>query len=364
VTRRFPPSVGGMETLAADVDAALREVADVHLVALRAKSLANLAWFLPLAFLRTARLVLRRRVGLVVCGDAITWATVAPVVKLFGSKSAVMVLGLDLLFPNRFYQRWIRWALPKAETVIAISSATAAAALERGVDADRMLVIQPLVHSDQASPADRAAARAELLRRFSLDERALILTTLGRLVRRKGVSWFIGNVLPQLGADVTYLVAGEGPMLGEIEASIASAGVAEKVRLLGRVDDDMRRLLLRGADVFVMPNVRVPGDMEGFGMVAGEAACSGALVVASRLEGIREAVVDGKTGMLVQPEAPDGFIDALRMLSTDREMLASLAGEFQGEARQHFSGDRMARELQRALGLRSEPYYLDRPGGG
>jgi glycosyltransferase involved in cell wall biosynthesis len=353
-----------METLAADVDAVLREVAEVHLVALRARSLTNLAWFLPFAFLRTAHAVLRRRVGLVVCGDAITWATVAPVVKLGRVKSAVMVLGLDLLFPNRFYQCWIRWALPKADKVIAISSATAGPALERGVDADRMVVILPLVHSDEASPADRASARDELVRRFALDEKTLLLVTLGRLVRRKGVSWFVANVLGHLGADVTYLVAGEGPMLEEIEASIASAGVSENVRLLGRVDDDMRRLLLRGADVFVMPNVRVPGDMEGFGMVAGEAACSGALVIAAGLEGIREAVVDGKTGMLVEPEVPEAFVDALRMLGSDRELLARLAVEFQDEARQRFSGDRMARELQQALGLRSGKDQFARPGGG
>jgi phosphatidylinositol alpha-1,6-mannosyltransferase len=343
-----------METLAADVHAALREAADVQLVALRAKSLAHVAWFLPLAFVRTAHAVLRRRVDLVVCGDAITWATVAPVVKLSRVKGAAMVLGLDLLFPNPFYQRWIRWALPKADVVIAISSATAAPALELGVDADRIVVIQPAVHADEASPADRAGARAELVRRFALDEGRLILATLGRLVRRKGVSWFVANVLPQLGDDTTYLIAGEGPMLDEIEASITSAGVREKVRLLGRVDDDARRLLLRGADVFVMPNVPVAGDMEGFGMVAGEAACSGALVVASRLEGIKESVVDGTTGILVEPEMPEGFVDVLRAVGGDRGALARQAAEFQDAARRHFSGDRLARELHRALGVRAE----------
>jgi phosphatidylinositol alpha-1,6-mannosyltransferase len=340
-----------METLAGDIDKALRQVADVQLVALRSKSLANLAWFLPLALVRTALALIRRRVGTVVCGDAITWATVAPVVKPFGVRSTVMVLGLDLSFPNALYQRWIRWALGKADTVIAISAVTGAAALERGADAAHMVVVNPSIRCEEVRAAERATARAELVGRLALDERTLIVLTLGRLVRRKGVSWFIENVLPEIADEATYLVAGEGPMRGEIEASIASSHTHGSVRLLGRVDDELRSLVLCGADVFVMPNIRVPGDMEGFGLVAVEAACRGAVVLASALEGISEAVVDGATGILVEPERPEGFVDALRMLAADRERLADLSNGYQAEARRRFAGDRMARELQRAMGL-------------
>src|SRR5258707_1298848 len=81
VTRRFPPSVGGMEALAADVDRALRSVADVELVALRSSSVLHLAWFLPFALVKTAFALARGRVTHIVCGDAIAWATIAPIVR-------------------------------------------------------------------------------------------------------------------------------------------------------------------------------------------------------------------------------------------------------------------------------------------
>src|SRR5438132_298729 len=221
VTRRFPPSVGGMEALAADVDQALRSVADVELVALRSNSVLHLTWFLPFALLRTAFALARGRVNHVVCGDAIAWATIAPVVRSRRAKSAVMVHGLDLVFPNPLYQLWIRWALRRVDRVVANSAATAAVAREHiGIDAARIVVVNPGVRCGDIGRPDRAAARAKLVQRLDLDASSLIAITLGRLVRRKGVAWFIESVLPQLADDVTYLVAGDGPMRDEIEAAI------------------------------------------------------------------------------------------------------------------------------------------------
>jgi glycosyltransferase involved in cell wall biosynthesis len=351
VTRRFPPSVGGMETLAADVDHALRGVTEVELVALGASSLLHLVWFLPLAAARTAVALARGGVSRVVCGDAMVWAAVAPVVRAAGAKSTVMVMGLDLSFPNSFYQRWIRWALPKADRVVAISGATASTALERGIDTNRVVVLNPGVRVPDLGLDDRAEARAELTRRLELDSEILIAVTLGRLVRRKGVAWFVENVMPRVSGDATFLVAGEGPMREEIEAAVARSGVAGSVRLLGSVDDELRELILRGADISVLPNIRVPGDMEGFGLVAVESASRGALVLAAKLEGITDAVIDGETGILVEPGQPERFVETIRALAGDRDRLATLAAEYQHEARKRFSVERMAQELPAAMGL-------------
>jgi phosphatidyl-myo-inositol dimannoside synthase len=351
VSRRFPPSVGGMQTLAADIDQALRGVTEVELLALRASSPIHLAWFLPFAALRTAASLARGGVSQVVCGDAIAWAAVAPVVKAMGAKSSVMVMGLDLSFPNPLYQRWIRWTLPRADRVVAISTATATTAIEHGLDRKQVVVVNPGVRIPKIGAGDRADARAELVRRLGLDSERLIVMTLGRLVRRKGVDWFVENVMPQVTRDATYLVAGEGPLSEEIEAAVARSGTAASIRLLGRVDAELRELLLRGADISVMPNIPVGGDMEGFGLVAVESACRGALVLAAALEGITDAVVDGETGILVEPGHSERFVETIRALAADRDQLAALAAEYQQEALERFSVDRMARELRAAIGL-------------
>jgi phosphatidyl-myo-inositol dimannoside synthase len=352
VTRRFPPSVGGMQTLAADVDRTLRGHGDaVELVALRSDSTLNLAWFLPLALLRT--LLARGRATHVLCGDAVVWVAVAPATSLVRAKTAVMVHGLDLVFPNALYQRVLRWALPRAGRVIANSSATKTVACEEtGIDPGQVVVVNPRLPRPASAPSAEIA-RAELAGRVGLDlhRDTLILTTIGRLVRRKGVEWLIENVVPGLPSEAVYLIAGDGPRRQEIETLVQRKSLEGRVRLLGGIDDEYRELLLRGADICLLPNVAVPGDMEGFGLAAVEAATRGTLVIASAIEGIRDAVIDGVTGIAVEAGNPASFTEAIARLMRDRDLLQSLSLKYQAEAAKRFTTDDGIAGLVEAVGL-------------
>jgi glycosyltransferase involved in cell wall biosynthesis len=352
LTRRFPPSVGGMQTLAADVDRTLRGHGNtVELVALRSDSSLNLAWFLPFALIRT--LLARGRATHVLCGDAVVWAAIAPAASLSRAKTAVMVHGLDLVFPNALYQRVIRWALPRAGRVIANSSATKAVACEEtGLDPAHIVVVNPRLHRPASGPS-ADTARAELAARagLDLDRDTLILITIGRLVRRKGVEWFIGNVFPRLPSGSVYLIVGDGPRRQAIERLIQRLSLEGRVRLLGSVDDDYRELLLRGADICLLPNVAVPGDMEGFGLAAVEAATRGTLVIASAIEGIQDSVIDGVTGIAVEAGNPGSFIEAIDPLARDRELLRRLGVEYQAESAERFTTDDGIDGLLEAVGL-------------
>jgi phosphatidylinositol alpha-1,6-mannosyltransferase len=158
----------------------------------------------------------------------------------------------------------------------------------------------------------RIAALTELP--FEQLQHSKLLHTNGRLVRRKGVLWFIDNVLPELvqqDPSILYLVSGNGKDREVIEAAIADKGMGDYVKLLGRVSNELLYLLYNVADLFVMPNIPVAKDMEGFGLVALEAASCGALVVASNLEGIPDAIIDGKNGRLVQPGDVDAFVTTI-----------------------------------------------------
>jgi phosphatidylinositol alpha-1,6-mannosyltransferase len=122
------------------------------------------------------------------------------------------------------------------------------------------------------------------------------------LVKRKGVAWFISDVLPGLVKQypgLIYLVVGEGAERHNIEAVIKRSGLGQNVQLLGRVTGGLYEAAYNGADVFVMPNINVPGDIEGFGLVLLEASTCAMPVVAADTEGIRDAVQDGKNGVLV-----------------------------------------------------------------
>jgi glycosyltransferase involved in cell wall biosynthesis len=108
---------------------------------------------------------------------------------------------------------------------------------------------------------------------------------------------------------------------------------------------------LRGVDLFVQPNIPVPGDMEGFGLVTIEAAMRGTPVVAADLEGIKDAVVDGHTGILLAPQDGQAWVDRLSLLVADRRALVRLGAEFQVVVRKLHGEAAMARALAEQLGL-------------
>ncbi len=349
VTRKYPPRVGGMETLAVATARALDEPFDLTVLAL-GRSQSHLAWWLPLTAARIARAVKRDRTDVVVFGDALTYAALAPLVGRRLPHHMVMVMGLDLTYPRPWYQRAVRRSLPRAPQVVAISRATADEALARGVVPDRLRVVAPGVLDAAGARVRVPEAGAELRAALGIAPGATVLLTLGRLVPRKGVRWFVTDVMRDLPSDVVYVVAGSGPDADAIAAAVASIGPAgARVMVLGSVDDARRDLLFAGADLFVMPNVDVPGDMEGFGLVAIEAAAAGALVVASELEGIRDAVIDGETGVLVPSRDAAAFRERITELVNDPEERSARAQRYALAARETFSIARMRADLVAVL---------------
>src|SRR5690606_1075671 len=119
----------------------------------------------------------------------------------------------------------------------------------------------------------------------SIGRDALLLCSVGRHQERKGFHWFVEEVVPRLGEGTVYLLGGEGPMTPRIRETVARLGLGDRVRVLGQVSEAMLLSLFRGSDLFVMPNIHVPGDLEGFGVVMLEAGICGLPIVAADLEG-------------------------------------------------------------------------------
>jgi phosphatidyl-myo-inositol dimannoside synthase len=179
--------------------------------------------------------------------------------------------------------------------------------------------------------------------RFSCEGRTILLTV-GRLVERKGHDVVI-RALPGLLArhpDVRYMIAGDGPYRGVLEALADECGVRDSVTFCGRIAPDELPSLYHCASVFVMvPRViESKGDVEGFGIVYLEANASGVPVVASCSGGVPDAVEHETNGLLVDDPADVTEVAAAldRILSNEdlRLKLASnsvtWAGKFSREA--------------------------------
>ena len=307
VARAFPPTLGGMETLAERLSTAMRTQADVTML-VNHRGKKALPAFLPYAVAAGVRLARRERVQAIHLGDALLAPVGLALRKLTGLPVTSTVCGLDVTFPNRAYQAAIPRALSKLDMTMPISEATEAELHARSGAGTPSTVI-PLGVNPLARADDEAVL--ELKRRAHVNGHSAILLTVGRLVERKGVAWFVEHVLPRLQPDALYLVVGEGKEAETIRAVAVRAGVSDRVRMLGRVPSEVLAAAYRAADVFVMPNVPVAGDMEGFGLVALEAAASGLPVVASDLEGITAAVHHERNGLLVPPRSADAYAETL-----------------------------------------------------
>jgi phosphatidylinositol alpha-1,6-mannosyltransferase len=268
----------------------------------------------------------------VVLFSSMVTASLAPVLRgrlaRRGTRMAAIPVGRDVTLPTPGYRWLVRRVFSALDLVLPISRATADECLARGADPASLHVIPCGVDTGAfAPPRDRAAARRELLRAIgespaTVPDDALLLVSVGRHQARKGFQWFADEVMPRLPDNVYYLVTGVGPMTPRIQAAIDRHGLGGRARLLGKVPEDTLRTLYRGGDLFIMPNIHVPGDIEGFGVVMLEAGLCGLPVVAAELEGISDVVREGENGHLAPSRDAEAFARAILRYRGDREALA------------------------------------------
>ncbi|MBI3120487.1 MAG: glycosyltransferase family 4 protein [Candidatus Kerfeldbacteria bacterium] len=184
---------------------------------------------------------------------------------------------------------------------------------------------------------------------------SVYLLTVGRLVKRKGISWFIESVMPELPSSTMLLIAGavnwrSGDQEPEdVCRAIHRHRLSSRVLLLGPVSDECLRILFANCDVFVMPNIPVEQDVEGFGIVAGEAALSGMPVVASDLEGIPEAIRHQQNGLLMPPRDASAWIATLSELIGRPDVRMELGARAREYTKEHYSWETVVSRYAEAM---------------
>ncbi len=339
VTRNLPPLVGGMERLNLHLAAALARRAEAHVVGpsgaeaylppevlLHPVPLKPLPRFLTAAFARTLRLARRLRPEWIVAGSALTAPIALAAARASGARAAAYVHGLDITVPHALYQRLWLPTLRRLDAVIANSRATAALAAQAGISPQRIHIVHPGVQLPADAPGTRLTPAARAFRAAHGLGDAPLLLSVGRLTARKGLREFVTEVLPRIVAkrpDVRLLVIGDTPanaLFGQaqtpagIQTAAAAAGVARHVLFLGKVSEEELAAAYQAAQVHVFPVRELPGDPEGFGMVAIEAAAHGLPTVAYATGGVVDAVANGVSGRLVAPGDAQTFADAILQL--------------------------------------------------
>lgn len=317
VSRSFPPSIGGIERHNCDLLSGLRNFVDVHAIINR-RGRSFLPLFYLIALFRS--LIVASRVDVVLLGDGVLAPLGFVVRKLTGTPVCSVVHGLDLTYQNAFYQRVFVGALLRLDRILAVSQETKQRAVARGATPTRCRHIPNGVQI----PFEATAAAAATDACHEYHDRPKTILTVGRLVERKGIAWFVQNVVPQLPPDARYVVAGDGPERAAIESAVRELDEPWRVEVRGPVTETEKWRLMREARVFVQPNIEISGDMEGFGIVVLEAAAMALPVVAADLEGLRDAIKHEENGLLIPTRDSAGFARILAKLIGDSDYAMTL----------------------------------------
>lgn len=217
--------------------------------------------------------------------------------------------GQDVKMPIGIYQKFVPKVFDALDGVISVSRATREECIKRGMNPDKGIALpNGFDMSDFKEVPEREEALKTLENTFSMSLSGKhVLLTVGRQVKRKGHEWFLKEVLPKINSEVVYLAIGDGPEHENLINACSELPYKNKILLAGKQPDEILKKAYSAADLFIMPNIPVPGDMEGFGIVLLEANLAATPAVASDLEGIKDVVEDGMNGYKIPVYEPELF---------------------------------------------------------
>ena len=224
--------------------------------------------------------------------------------------------------------------------VIANSDDVERMLIEQGATSPDRLRIVPAgadaEHFRPPEPSERRSAQQH----FGIGPGQFVVTFIGTLNTNKSPDTLIDAAadLVSSGHDVVVLMAGEGPMEGDLRNRAAEARLADRVQVLGRQDS---RLVLWAADALVLPS-----RMEGFGTVVAEAMLSRVVVLRTPGGGAVQQITPGVTGMTF-PFGDNGELARLIADLIERpDARTAMAGRALEDARARFSSEVMARDIE------------------
>ncbi|WP_051293020.1 glycosyltransferase family 4 protein [Olivibacter sitiensis] len=381
VSHKYPPAIGGIEKYSFELINGMRKYAKVHAIVYEGKE------SLPVFFLKLRKRILKciaenPAIGLVHFGDGLM-ASVCSFHRGYKHLRRTATLhGLDVVFPSKLYHRYILPRFNCYDHLFAVSAATAEKAVAFGLDRSRVSVIANGVDRNMAFHT--RASRKEVEQWLAQKEDGIrvgnrrIFVLMGRPVLRKGFSWLIRHVGPHLGEDAILLIVGPFSkrktllekvlyaipkkwrhklvlFLGfpsdsqHIREILADSSLGAQVRHVGKLPQDRIQQLLAVSDAFLMPNIAIEGDMEGFGLVCLEASVMGTVVLAADIDGIPDAIRHGRNGFLLPSGDAAAWVEQVNHIIADTSLYDPYRKSFQRYTLNHCGWDLMVKAYHKVF---------------
>ena len=222
---------------------------------------------------------------------------------------------------KRYLRRWRQAALQKAKGIFPVSHYSAGLTMDLGIEKNRIHVITNGVDPECFKPVSKGKS----------NNGQKTLLTVARLDLHKGHDRVLEALalLKEEGLRPHYNIVGEGEEEKRLRSLTQRLGLESQVTFTGFIPDNQLPNIYAESDIFIMASREIPGRLdliEGFGISLLEASASGLPVIAGRSGGVEDAVLDGETGILVNPDDPHDIAQALKLL-LDNNALANDLGE-------------------------------------
>ena len=244
-----------------------------------------------------------------------------------------------------------RLAIRSADCVFANSHYTVDLLKKAGVQPERIQVVHPGCDVDKFRPIEVSIEDRRAILGPHAEKKVIL--TVGRLVTRKGHDLVI-RALPRVlkaHPETCYLIAGSGPAKQAIARLADEMGLGGKVLFFENLNDSDLVKIYNLCDVFVMPSRAdlKSCDVEGFGIVFIEANACGKPVIAGRSGGMADAVVDGVTGFLVDPDDPDALAESLSRMIRDSSFARRIGQQGRDRAVREFTWSLIATRVDEIM---------------
>jgi glycosyltransferase involved in cell wall biosynthesis len=360
ISRAYPPITGGIENQNYALSVWLPKVTETLTLANR-KGKAGLPFFLPRILIQS--LIVARKYDAILLGDGVL-APIGALLKIcYPHKTVASVLhGLDITFATkegflaRMYALINIPCLKTLDLLITVSQETKSTAIRAGIDEQYIRVIHNGIDPESVlRPTERA--ELERLLDMSLENKYVIVRT-GRYVAHKGVEWFIREVMPKLPSNIIFVAAGavvkkntpgDRDYYPLCQKAVEETGLAERVKLMTNLPWEHMQILFNSADVVVSPNIPIAGSMEGFGLTVLEAAICKRPVIASDLEGLKDALTHEQNGILVPPSDSEAYVSAILRFVSDADYRIQFGTKSAVYTEEHYHWSHIAKQYVAAL---------------
>jgi phosphatidylinositol alpha-1,6-mannosyltransferase len=267
-----------------------------------------------------------------------SWLTAYILGKKYHIPIILYIHGIEIIKKNNIYflyrlKQYVKGLMIKKTDLLLCNSAfTASLALKRGDLEKKVFVLNPGI----------LPSAAVAIKEKDPEPGKVVFFFIGRLIRRKGIDYTIRalSILVKDYPDLLYVIGGSGPenYEKEIKNLVQELCLEDYVVFLGAIDDNTKNFWHYRQDVFIMPSRQLPdGDVEGFGIVFLEAALYGKPVIAGRSGGIPDAVEDGKSGILVDPDSVEAIAEGMKYFITNSTKRKEMGEYGRNRAKNDFS---------------------------